>query len=191
MPRAGHSTAAPRGRHAAVDRRRRRCQHSVVTTDPNRDSLSRGLARLPSGLYILTAGRGAAATGMLASWVQQVGFDPPAIIVALKRGRHIESVVRSEGAFCLSVLDSDSKALLGHFARGFEPGAPAFDGIAIATSPVGVPYPTAAHAHIVCRVRAIADDWTDHSVICAEVVGGDGELSRQPLVHVRKNGFSY
>ena len=36
----------------------------------------RELGRLPSGLYVLTAGRGAAATGMLASWVQQVGFEP-------------------------------------------------------------------------------------------------------------------
>ena len=162
-----------------------------MTTDPNRDSLSRGLARITSGLYILTAGRGAEATGMLASWVQQVGFEPPAIVVALKRGRPAESLLRNDGVFCLSVLDSESKALLGHFARGFEPGAPAFEGIAIATSPVGVPYPTAAHAHLVCKVLAIADGWTDHSVICAEVVGGDGDLSRQPMAHVRKNGFSY
>lgn len=174
-----------------MDRGSARCQHGRVTAEPNRDSLARGLARLPSGLYILTAGRDEQATGMLASWVQQVGFEPPTIIVALKRGRHIETLVRGEGAFCLAVLDAESKALLGHFARGFEPGAPAFDGIAVATSAVGVPYPTAAHAHLVCKVRAIADDWTDHSVVCAEVVGGDGELSRQPLVHVRKNGFSY
>jgi flavin reductase (DIM6/NTAB) family NADH-FMN oxidoreductase RutF len=163
----------------------------MTDTDPNRNAIARGLGRLPSGLYILTAGRGDAATGMLASWVQQVGFEPPALVVALKRGRPIEELVRREGTFCLAVLDADSKALLGHFARGFEPGQPAFEGVAIATSAVGVPYPTAAHAHLVCRVRAIADDWSDHSVVCAEVVGGDGELARQPLVHVRKNGFSY
>ncbi len=167
------------------------CHHPRVTADPTRDSLSRGLARLPSGLYVLTAGRGDEATGMLASWVQQIGFEPPTIIVALKRGRPIETLVRREGAFCLAVLDAGSKALLGHFARGFEPGAPAFEGIDVATSAVGVPYPTAAHAHLVCTVRTIADDWADHSVVCAEVVGGEGDLARQPLVHVRKNGFSY
>jgi len=159
--------------------------------DPIRDAIARGLGRVSSGLYVLTAGRGDAATGMLASWVMQVGFEPPAVIVALKRGRPIEALVRDEGAFCLAVLDDESKALLKHFARGFEPGAPAFEGIDVAESSTGIPYPTAAHAHLVCKVRAIADDWTDHSVVCGEVVGGDGGDVRQPLVHVRKNGFSY
>ncbi|MCB9879381.1 MAG: flavin reductase [Planctomycetes bacterium] len=163
----------------------------MTDEDPKREAIARGLGRLPSGLYVLTAGRGDAATGMLASWVQQVGFEPPTVVVALKKGRPIEALVRSEGAFCLAVLDDDSKHLLRHFARGFEPGTPAFDGVDVATSSVGTPYPTAAHAHIVCVVRSIADDWCDHCVVCAEVVGGDGEPGRQPLVHVRKNGFSY
>ncbi|MCA8949656.1 MAG: flavin reductase [Planctomycetes bacterium] len=163
----------------------------MTRTDDDKAAIARGLGRLPSGLYVLTAGRGEAATGMLASWVQQVGFEPPAVIVALKQGRPIEALVRSEGVFCLAVLDQDSKHLLGHFARGFEPGVPAFDGVETTVSAVGVPYPTAAHAHLVCRVRAIADDWSDHSVVCGEVIGGTGVIDREPLVHVRKNGFSY
>ncbi|MBL8727939.1 MAG: flavin reductase [Planctomycetes bacterium] len=165
--------------------------NSRNSDDPTRAAIGRGLGRLPSGLYVLTAGRGAAATGMLASWVQQVGFEPPTVVVALKKGRPIEALVRAEGAFCLAVLDEASKGLLGHFARGFEPGEPAFDGIDVATSSLGVPYPTAAHAHLVCKVRAIADDWSDHAVVCGEVVGGAGAHDRQPMVHVRKNGFSY
>ena len=40
------------------------------------------LGRLPSGLFILTARRGADETGMLASWIMQAGFDPPMITVA-------------------------------------------------------------------------------------------------------------
>ena len=162
-----------------------------MTDDPIRAAIARGLGRVSSGLYVLTAGRGDQATGMLASWVQQVGFEPPTVIVALKKGRPIEALVRAERVFCLAVLDEQSKQLLKHFARGFEPGVPAFDGIDVATSAVGVPYPTAAHAHLACRVRAMNDEWCDHAVVCAEVVGGEGELARQPLVHVRKNGFSY
>ncbi len=159
--------------------------------DPAKAAIGRAIARLPSGLYVLTAGRGAAATGMLASWVQQIGFEPPMLVIALKKGRPIEAIVRAEGAFCLAVLDDGSRSLLGHFARGFEPGQAAFTGIAVATCSLGVPYPTAAHAHMVCQVRGIADDWSDHAVVRAEVIGGDGRLDAAPLVHVRKNGFSY
>ena len=35
------------------------------------------LGRVPSGLFILTAGNGPTETGLLASWVQQCSFDPP------------------------------------------------------------------------------------------------------------------
>jgi flavin reductase (DIM6/NTAB) family NADH-FMN oxidoreductase RutF len=128
---------------------------------------------------------------MLASWVQQVGFEPPALVVALKQGRPIESLVLSSGAFVISVVDAASKGLLGHFARGFEPGADAFTGIDVAMSTLGIPYPRNAAAHLVCRVRGKVADWTDHTVVCGEVVAGDGILEREPLVHLRKNGFSY
>ena len=161
-----------------------------MSVDPTA-GIGRALSRIPSGLYILTAGQGPNATGMLASWVQQIGFAPPALIVALKKGRAIESLVLSSGSFVISVLDTPSKSLLGHFARGFEPGVDAFTGIEIAMSSLGIPYPRAAAAHLVCRVRGSVADWTDHTVVCGEVVGGDGVVEREPLVHLRKNGLSY
>ena len=153
--------------------------------------IGRALARLPSGLYVLTAGVGDAATGMLVSWVQQVGFAPPALIVALKSGRPIEQLVRQQGAFCLAVLDAAGKPLMGPFARGFPGSQHGFAGVAMTTSSIGVPFPTAANAHLVCRVRGAVDGWTDHTVVCGEVIGGDVRNEHDPLVHLRKNGFSY
>lgn len=160
-------------------------------TDAGRQGIGRALARLPSGLYVLTAGQDAAATGMLVSWVQQVGFEPPTLVVALKAGRGIEPLVRREGAFCLAVLDEQSRPLVRHFARGFAPGAPAFTGLDLATCSLGIPYPAAASAHLACRVRGIVDGWSDHAVVCGEVVDGELRTDAPPLVHVRKNGFSY
>jgi flavin reductase (DIM6/NTAB) family NADH-FMN oxidoreductase RutF len=163
----------------------------MTAADALRAGIGRALARLPSGLYVLTAGRGEAATGMLASWVQQVGFEPPALVVALKKGRPVEALVRSERAFCLAVLDEQSRGLMSHFAGGFVPGENAFAGVATATSSIGVPYPAQTLAYLVCRVRGVADDWCDHAVVCGEVVGGDARTGAAPLVHVRKNGFAY
>lgn len=153
--------------------------------------LSRALSRIPSGLFVLTAGMGPHATGMLASWVQQVGFEPPTLTVAVKKGRAIEGLIRQHGAFCISVLDEASKKLVNHFARGFEPGAPAFTGIDIRASSLGVPYPTGTLAHLVCRLVGDAAIWCDHLLLCGQVVDGDGRMDGTPLVHVRKSGFSY
>jgi len=155
-----------------------------------REGIARALARIPSGLFILTVGRGEDATGMLSSFVQQVGFDPPALVVAIRKGRHLEDRLRAEGAFCLSVLDEGSRSLLAHFARGFDPGEPAFRGIELDHTGHGVPYPRAAHAHLECEVIGEAD-WSDHLVFCGKVVNGACRREDPPLVHIRKNGFSY
>ena len=48
------------------------------------------LGRTPSGVFILTASDGGGReTGMLASWVQQASFDPPAVTVAINSKRYL------------------------------------------------------------------------------------------------------
>ncbi len=166
------------------------------------------LGRIPSGLFILTAGfepgpdRAADAreaglpatpTGMLVSFVQQIGLEPPVVSVAMGHERWTTDLVRRTGVFCLSVLDAESSGLLKHFARGFEPGQTAFDGLETAVSADGVPYPVAACAHLECRVVGEAR-WSDHTLIAAEVVAGDlghAESERTPSIHLRRNGLSY
>ena len=152
--------------------------------------LARGLGRIVSGLYILTTGRGDEATGMLASFVQQAGFDPPAITVAMQKGRAALDLVRATKAFNISVLHDDSIGLMRHFARGFEPGQLAFEGVTTQVADNGVPYLAEAHAHIACEWIGEAD-WSDHVVICGQVIGGDRIDDLAPLTHVRKNGLSY
>ena len=152
--------------------------------------IARALGRIPSGLFILTTGEGDACTGSLVSLVQQVGFAPPAIAVAIQQGRHIESVVRDSGSFCVSVITESSKSLLGHFAKGFGPDQPVLKGLDTATSDVGVLYPAIAQAHLACKVIG-ETTWTDHVLFCGEVVGGSGDDEEKPLIHVRKNGMQY
>jgi flavin reductase (DIM6/NTAB) family NADH-FMN oxidoreductase RutF len=153
-------------------------------------AFARALGAIPSGLFIATAGSGAQATGTLVSFVQQVGFEPPVVTVAVKKGRPLESLVRDGGRFCIGVLDKASSGLLGHFAKGFDPGEPAFDGVATATDDAGVPYLTDAVAWLSCKVVGEAD-WTDHVLFAGEVVAGGRRDDGSPMVHLRKNGLSY
>ena len=154
-------------------------------------SWARALGRLPSGLFIVTAGVGDQATGFLASWVQQVGFEPPSVTAAVKSGRFVGDLIREHDAFCVSILDDSSKSLLGHFARGFEPGQPAFEGVAVGVSEAGVPFLKDAHAHLECRLEGSVD-WSDHTLFCGSVVGGAiSGRDEDPMVHIRKTGLSY
>src|SRR3989304_1498669 len=83
------------------------------------------LGRLPSGIFILTAGSGPRATGMLSSWVMQAGFEPPMVSVAVKLGRYVCDWITAGQPFVLNLVGDSQTKLLKHFSTGFEPGAPA------------------------------------------------------------------
>src|SRR3954454_13606606 len=106
---------------------------------PNISGLGQALGRIPSGLYILTVRHGARSTGMLASWVQQAGFEPPMLTVAVKRDRFVGDWIEASGRFVLNQLATGSKALIRHFGRGFDPDADAFEGLALRDDAAGGP----------------------------------------------------
>jgi flavin reductase (DIM6/NTAB) family NADH-FMN oxidoreductase RutF len=153
--------------------------------------LGQALGRVTSGLYIVTTGVGAEATGFLGSWVMQAGFDPPAVTVAVGHERAALAVLRECGHFCLSVLSPSSRRYIKHFARGFDRGEDAFRGLAPALAASGVPYLPDAHAWLACRVLG-EGRWSDHVIVCGEVLeGGCAGLDEEPAVHIRKTGLSY
>jgi len=151
--------------------------------------LAAALGRIPSGLFILTAGQGDDETGMLASWVQQCSFEPPQLTVAVQRDRFVNKLLTDGAPFALNVLADGQTDLLRHFGKGFARGEPAFIGLVVKHSG-GVPILPAALAHINCEVagRCRAGD---HDLIIGHVTGGGVHGEGEPQVHVRKNGLKY
>jgi flavin reductase (DIM6/NTAB) family NADH-FMN oxidoreductase RutF len=149
------------------------------------------LGRVPSGIYILTVGTGERATGMLASWVMQAGFEPPMVSIAVKHGRYVGDWIAAGEPFVLNLLGEGQAALRKHFSGGFEPDAPAFEGLSISHCARGVPILNDALGHMECEpVRHV--DSGDHRVFLAKVVRGKlRDASAKPLVHVRKSGTNY
>jgi flavin reductase (DIM6/NTAB) family NADH-FMN oxidoreductase RutF len=149
------------------------------------------LGRVPSGIFILTIGTGARATGMLASWVMQAGFEPPMVSMAVKLGRYVCDWIGEGQPFVLNLVGESQTNLLKHFGKGFEPGAPAFEGLAISHCARGVPVLNDAVGHIECEpVRHV--DSGDHRIFLANVVRGKLlQPEVKPMVHIRKSGANY
>jgi flavin reductase (DIM6/NTAB) family NADH-FMN oxidoreductase RutF len=149
------------------------------------------LGRVPSGIYILTIGAGERATGILTSWVMQAGFEPPMVSVAVRHGRYVGEWITAGQPFVLNLIGEENTELRKHFSRGFEPGQPAFDGLAISHCPRGVPVLNDAIGYLECEpVRHV--DSGDHRIFLANVVRGKlNNASARPVVHIRKSGGSY
>jgi flavin reductase (DIM6/NTAB) family NADH-FMN oxidoreductase RutF len=149
------------------------------------------LGRVPSGIFILTVGTGARATGMLASWVMQAGFEPPMVSVAVKQGRYVCDWIAAGEPFVLNLVGESQTKFLKHFGKGFQPGEPAFEGLVITHCARGVPILKDCLGHMECEpVRHV--DSGDHRIFLAKVARGKlCDAEEKPMIHVRKSGANY
>jgi len=154
-------------------------------------TVGKALGRIPSGVFILTAGSGGDATAMMASWVQQVAFDPPAVSIAMAKGRPIADVIKSSKKLALSIVPEGDSSLMKRYARGVKPGEDPFAGVETFQAPGGVPAMKSALAWLECRLIDTFDFGGDHELLIAEVVAGSILHPGAAFMHQRGSGFHY
>ena len=145
---------------------------------PDLAALGPALGRIPSGLAIATAQDGDRRTGFLASWFQQLSFEPPLVGVCVKAGRPIVRLLEASGWFALNLLAEGDTASLKRYGRGFEPDVDPWAGDPGALLPgMQAPVLKDGYAYLLLVGRAV-----------------EGALRRpeaKPFIHVRKDGFGY
>jgi flavin reductase (DIM6/NTAB) family NADH-FMN oxidoreductase RutF len=158
-------------------------------SDPKKQLLA-ALGRIVSGMFVITARRGEAETGMLASWVQQCSFDPPQISVALKKGREIADWLPEGAAFIVNILDDTQTDMIIHFGRGFSRKEPAFTELEVERLDSCAPILKDALAFLECRVAGRYSAG-DHELVIGQIVSGRLLDEGHPMVHIRKSGAHY
>jgi flavin reductase (DIM6/NTAB) family NADH-FMN oxidoreductase RutF len=158
--------------------------------DEAQRQLAAALGRVPSGLFVLTARRGEAETGMLTSWVQQCSFEPPLLTVAIRKERPVARWLTTSAEFTLNILDHTQTDMVAHFGRGFDLGQPAFEGLEVTRPEDAAPVLQEAVAYLVCRVVG-HHPTGDHDLFLGQVIGGQVLGEGPPMVHIRKSGAHY
>ena len=77
---------------------------------------------IPYGVYLLTAGQGAALHTVIVSWVSQVSFSPPRLMVALRHNRGVIPAIRESRVFSLSLLSVSQRTLMARLKGPLSPG---------------------------------------------------------------------
>jgi len=69
------------------------------------------VGHIPSGLFIVSVRDPISQIidGYLASWVQQVSFDPILIALAVKSGRPAYNLIKSGQVFCINIIGEHDK----------------------------------------------------------------------------------
>lgn len=130
------------------------------------------------GIYVLTTRFDDIINGMIASWVTQVSYEPPLIMVAVHPNRYSHSLIEKSRAFVLHVLDRSQKDMLERF-KGPEPGKK-FHGIPWETGKTGAPILKNCMAwfELTVKKRHVPGN---HTLFIGEVINSGTKSTGTPL----------
>jgi len=138
------------------------------------------------GIYVLTAQVDDTINGMIASWVTQVSYEPPLIMVAVHPNRYSHGLIEKSSAFALHVLDQSQKEMLKRF-KGPDPGKK-FTDIPWTTGKTGAPILKNCMAFFELRVKERHDPG-NHTLFIGEVVNSGIQSAGIPLCTQEYDGM--
>lgn len=163
----------------------------VMSDDDLSKGVGQALAKVPSGLFVLTARYEDKSAGFLAGWVQQVCFRPPMVSVAIAKGKAIMPLISESRRFGLCQLAEGDKVIMRKFSGAIDPSEDPFLGFEMARD-TAFPLPILAQclSYLECEVACHIDVEGDHDLFVGQVVAGRLNQGK-PWIHVRENGFAY
>lgn len=151
---------------------------------PPSDVRSQALKLLSNGVYVLTTCGTETLHAAAVSWVSQVSFSPPLVMVALRRNSHLAQAVRKAHRFALNILAADqqtiTEAFLAHQIESLD--AETFAGQGFRVTSGRCPLLTDALAWLECRLSAEPSCPGDHALMLGEVIGAGVRREGQPMV---------
>ena len=135
------------------------------------------VAKMTYGIYVLTASFGDKVSGMIASWVSQVSYEPPLVMVAVHINRYSHPLIEQGGVFALHALNKNQKDYLTRL-KGPDPAA-RFAGIEWEKGLTGCPILKDCAAYIECRVNESYKPG-NHTIFIGEIIAAkqvmDGDV---------------
>jgi flavin reductase (DIM6/NTAB) family NADH-FMN oxidoreductase RutF len=154
-------------------------------------AIGEALGRIPQGLFVLTAAYEAQQLGVMVSWVQQVSFEPPMVLIALRKGRGIVPLIHESHAFALNQLDKQDRVSRRKFIESKVTNEDRLEAMDIVHKATGAPVLAKALAFLDCELVRHMDIDGDHDLYIGLVREGGLLHSGDVEVRLREDGFTY
>ncbi len=130
----------------------------------------RTLRLITYGLYVLTAADGEEIAAGTINWLSQASFNPPLVMVGVKRDSHLHALIERTGQFAVNILGAGQKEIAAAFFRPTQVSEGRLNGYPFERGPqTGAPLlldlPAWFEARVTDAVRR-----GDHTVFVAEVI---------------------
>ena len=141
------------------------------------------MRRFPSGVAVVTVDSEGERVGLTVASLVSLSLEPALVGVAVSRQAALHELLRTAGAFALSLLAAGQEVIAAHFARGVPPialwtGLPTRPG-----ETTGAPLLDGALGWVECRTAA-EHPVGDHTLFVGDVLGVELGHPARPLVYV-------
>jgi len=145
-----------------------------------REKKGTALENLSYGIHVVTTKSGDIVAGFTASWVAQVSFAPPQLMVAVKTESYAHKIIEDGGVFAVNILPESHADLARKFSPGVHESSETFSEFPSVPKKTGAPILKDALAYIECNVVS-ASEPGDHTLFVGEIVASGVPGKGNPL----------
>lgn len=160
----------------------------------NNEDRKKALRFFQYGMFILTAKaqhgfEGSPYAASTVTWVSQASFEPPLIMLGLRKDSWTNEAVRQTSFFALNILSEDQKTIAGKFFKNIEVNGQTINGYTFDTDLSGAPILEDACAYLECSVTDRIERG-DHSILIASIINAKVRRDFKPIL-LRDTGWNY
>jgi len=147
----------------------------------NPEAKKKALRMITYGLYILTSKSGDRYSAGTVNWLSQSSFEPPLVMVGVKRDSGLHSTISESGVFAVNILASDQKEIASAFFKPTSVENDKINGYRFEQGETGAPLLVDLPAFFECRVVDKVERG-DHTIFVGEVINAGVRKEAKPLV---------
>ena len=147
----------------------------------NPEAKKKAMRMITYGLYILTSKSGDRYSAGTVNWLSQSSFEPPLVMVGVKRDSGLHSTISESGVFAVNILASDQKEIASAFFKPTSVENDKINGYRFEQGETGSPLLVDLPAFFECRVVDKVERG-DHTIFVGEVINAGVRKEAKPLV---------
>ncbi len=147
----------------------------------NPEAKKKALRMITYGLYVLTSKSGDRYSAGTVNWLSQASFEPPLVMVGVKRDSGLHSLILESGVFAVNVLGYDQKDIASAFFKPTNVEGDKINGYKFELGETGSPLLVDLPAFFECRVVDKVERG-DHTIFVGQVVNAGVRNETKPLV---------
>ncbi|MFH1809084.1 MAG: flavin reductase family protein [Pseudomonadota bacterium] len=157
----------------------------------NKSSIHKALESIPYGVSVVTVGRGGVENALTVSWMSQVSFDPPCLMIAVDSLHYSVEFLESTRNFTVNLLAEGQTAVAAHFARPSTTEQDKLDKVETREAESGAAILTEAVAYFDCEILQ-THKVGGHTLFIGKIIDADVLHAVPPLttasgIRYRKN----